>query len=321
MLFPEQKCFAFSILDDTDDATVENVKPVYDTLIEYGFRTTKTAWPLDCPEGSAIFFAAETLQNPAYLRFVHTLVARGFELAFHGATMESSRRERTIEGLEFIKQEFGSYPKLFCNHGHNRENLYWGAQRFQTPLLRRLVQLVRQEPSDYYAGEKEESEFFWGDLCKKYIKYVRNFTFYQLNMRKVNPEMPYRLPETRYVNYWFSTADAPDVHAFNKLFTGERLDQLEAEGGVCIVSTHLGKGFVKDGKLNANTERILRSLSQKPGWFVPVSDILDYLLKNRQFPEELSPGQRCRLEFRFLLDKMLGRKLCPVNMKKRTHSK
>lgn len=55
MLFPEQKRFAFSILDDTDDATVENVKPVYDTLMEYGFRTTKTAWPLDCPEGSAIF--------------------------------------------------------------------------------------------------------------------------------------------------------------------------------------------------------------------------------------------------------------------------
>jgi hypothetical protein len=108
MEFPDNKRFAFSILDDTDDATLENVKPVYDRLRDLGFRTTKTAWPLDCPEGSKNFFAAETLQNAAYLDFVHSLVDDGFELAFHGATMESSRRERTLQGLEFLKSEFGS---------------------------------------------------------------------------------------------------------------------------------------------------------------------------------------------------------------------
>ena len=44
--FPEGRKFAFTILDDTDDATVENVRPVYDLLTELGFRTTKTVWPL-----------------------------------------------------------------------------------------------------------------------------------------------------------------------------------------------------------------------------------------------------------------------------------
>src|SRR5881296_2966253 len=107
-MFPEKKRFAFSILDDTDDSTLANVKPVYDQLRQYGLWATKTVWPLDCPEGSRLFHAAETLQDKAYLAFVHQLVNEGFELAFHGATMESSHRERTIQGLEFIKREFGS---------------------------------------------------------------------------------------------------------------------------------------------------------------------------------------------------------------------
>ena len=49
--FPQGKRFAFTIVDDTDVATVANVKPLYDLLHELGFRTTKTVWPLGCPEG------------------------------------------------------------------------------------------------------------------------------------------------------------------------------------------------------------------------------------------------------------------------------
>jgi hypothetical protein len=95
----DRRKFIFTILDDTDDATVENVKPAYELLEELGFRTTKTVWPLDCPEGSKLYFAAQTLQNPEYLAFIRELSVRGFELASHGATMESSVRERTARGL------------------------------------------------------------------------------------------------------------------------------------------------------------------------------------------------------------------------------
>lgn len=306
MLFPNNKRFAFSVLDDTDDATLENIKPIYEILRGYGFRTTKTVWPLDCPEGSRLFFAAETLQNKAYLDFVHDLISDDFELAFHGATMESSCRERTLQALEYLKKEFGTYPRLFCNHGHNRENLFWGCKRFQSSLLRQLFQIFKKEPLYYYTGEREGSEYFWGDICKNYIRYVRNFTFYQLNMLKVNPEMPYHLPSTKYVNYWFSTSDAMDVHAFNRLLTYERIDELEREGGVCIVSTHLGKGFVRDGKLNSDAEDILRYIAEKPGWFVPVSTILDYLITNRCKKSELGSFRRWRLEWRFVIDKMIA---------------
>jgi len=305
MLFPDNKRFAFSILDDTDDSTLENVKPVYDVLRHYGLRATKTVWPLDCPEGSRIFFAAETLQHKPYLEFVHELADDGFEIAFHGATMEPSRRQRTIRALEFLKEEFGYYPRLFCNHGHNRENLYWGHKRFQTTVLRQLFRLARKETAQYFDGEVEGSDYFWGDICKEHITYVRNFTFTRINLLTVDPFMPYRLPQTRFVNYWFSTADAPDVDAFNRLLTVERIDQLEREGGVCIVSTHLGKGFSQDGKLNADTTEILRYLAGKPGWFVPVSDMLDYLLTYRNAAGGLTWKERLQLECRFVIDKII----------------
>jgi len=305
MLFPANKTFAFSILDDTDDSTLQNMKPVYDCLREYGFRTTKTVWPIDCPEGSRNFFAAETLQNKPYLNFVHDLVDDGFELAFHGATMESSRRERTVRALEFLNKEFGSYPRLSCNHGQNKENLYWGTKRLQNFLLRRLFTFASQDTIYYYSGEIEESEYFWGDLCKQYIKYVRNFTFTQLNMLDVNPQMPYRLRKTKYVNYWFSTTDAPNVHAFNRLLTRKSIDKLEHDGGVCIVSTHLGKGFAKEGNLNSATENVLKYLAKKRGWLVPVSDILDYLLENRA-TDGIDFLQRSKLEIRFVINRIMG---------------
>lgn len=304
MQFPEGKQFAFSILDDTDDATLANVKPAYDFLYEWGFRTTKTVWPMDCPEGSRLFFAGATLQDKPYLAFVHDLVDQGFELAFHGATMESSVRERTVRGLNFINQEFGIYPRLFCNHGYNRENLYWGSDRFRNSLLRALFRLRSCSSEGLYAGASEGSPFFWGDLCKAHIQYVRNFTFSRLNMMIVNPEMPYRLTRTPYVNYWFSTAEAPDVHGFNRLLTRDQIDRLDGSGGVCIISTHLGKGFVNNGKLHEQTAQMLRYLRSKAGWFVPVSNILDHLRAQRAHDAELNWIQQTRLEYRFLFDKL-----------------
>src|SRR5690242_17430165 len=95
--FPDGKRFAFSIIDDTDVATVDNVAPVYALLEELGMRTTKTVWPLACPVESSNFDSSQTLEDAAYREFVRDLQRRGFEIASHGATMESSRRERTVQ--------------------------------------------------------------------------------------------------------------------------------------------------------------------------------------------------------------------------------
>jgi len=304
---PPGKRFAFSVLDDTDDATLENVEPIYALLRDYGFRTTKTAWPLDCPEGSRNFFAADTLQNKDYLRFVRELVEGGFELAFHGATMESSWRERTLEGLEFLRNEFGHYPRIFCNHGQNRENLYWGNKRFRTPLLRALSRVLMREQGVSYEGAQEGSRFFWGDICRDVIHYVRNFTFERLNMLEVDPGMPYHVAGTPYVRYWFSTADAPDVNAFNRVVSRRRIDQLAADGGVSVVSTHFGKGFVRDGWVNPETKSLLRHLADKGGWLVPVSEVLDRLLAAGR-GRTLTQGELLRIELRFVAERIRHRR-------------
>jgi hypothetical protein len=306
MEFPDGKRFAFSILDDTDDSTVSNIAPVYALLRDIGMRTTKTVWPVGCPEGSRLFFAGETLENQSHLRLAHELAEAGFEIASHGATMESSVRERTLRGLELLNLEFGDYPRLFCNHGFNRENLYWGNKRFQSFLLRSLARFAPGNRSVTYHGDDERSPYFWGDQCLAHIQYVRNFTFRQLNMLDVNPEMPYRLRSTPYVNFWFSTSDAPNVGAFNRLLQYERIDELEEQGGVCIVSTHLGKGFVQDRRLNQTTEAILRYITKKPGWFVPVSDLLDYLRLVQGRGNELSGLDCLKLELRYLADQLLS---------------
>jgi|SRR6185436_2311428 len=306
-ILPSGKRFAFTVLDDTDDSTLDNVGPLYAMLKDYGLRTTKTVWPLECPEGSRNFFAAETLQDKKYLGFVHELAAAGFEIASHGATMESSRRERTLEGLELIRSEFGSYPRLFCNHGQNRENLYWGSKRFHTGPLRRLSRALGRADGDAYEGDVEGSPFFWGDVCRDVIQYVRNFTFDRLNTLAADPAMPYHVAGAPYVRYWFSTADAPDVDVFNRVVTRERIDRLEAEGGVCILSTHFGKGFVKDGRVNATTASLLRYIADRPGWFVPVSDVLDRLLGAGR-GRTLTRREVVRLELRFLAERIKRRR-------------
>ena len=306
-LLPPGKRFAFSVLDDTDDSTVDNVRPLYALLQEYGFRTTKTVWPMDCPEGSRNFFAAETLQDKAYRGFVHELADAGFEVASHGATMESSRRERTLEGLELIRSEFGRYPRLFCNHGQNRENLYWGSKRFRTTPLRLLSRLLGRQDGDVYEGDEEGSPFFWGDVCRDTIQYVRGFTFDRLNMLAVDRAMPYHVASAPYVRYWFSTADAPDVTEFNRVLSRDRLDQLESEGGVCILSTHFGKGFVKDGRVDPLTRDLLKYLADKRGWFVPVSDVLDRLLAAGR-GRTLTRREILRLELRFLTERFRQRR-------------
>ena len=306
MDFPDGKRFAFSILDDTDDSTTSNVTPVYSLLRDIGMRTTKTVWPVGCPEGSRLFFAGETLEDEGHLRLAHELARDGFEIAYHGATMESSDRQRTIRGLEFLKSEFGVYPRLYCNHGFNRENLYWGAKRFQCFPMRAIARFAPRNQTASYHGEDKRSPYFWGDKCLTHIRYVRNFTFRRINMLEVNPEMPYRLRGTPYVNFWFSTSDAPDVAAFNRLVTPERIDALDERGGVCIISTHLGKGFSRDGRLHPDTEAVLRYMSKKRGWFVPVSEILDYLRLTQGRGRELSRLGCAALETRYLADKLFS---------------
>jgi hypothetical protein len=299
--FPEGKRFAFTVMDDTDVATVENVQPIYRLLESLGLRTTKTVWPVRCEEGYGDFWFSETLDDPHYRDFVIDLQARGFEIAFHGATMQTSARERTARALERFRCTFGAPPRVYANHSYNRENVYWGVERLDDPLLRLLFGRAFGQPSDRYTGHRPESPYWWGDLCAEQIEYVRNLTFSDINLLRINPSLPYRDPKRPYVRWWFSATDAGDVHAFNHLLRPENQDRLEAEGGVCIVATHFGKGFYRKGNLNPETRQLLESLAARNGWFRPVGEVLDWLRAQRA-SEGLPPREWRRMQWRWAWD-------------------
>jgi hypothetical protein len=301
LTFPDGRRFAFTIMDDTDVATVANVGPIYRLLAELGMRTTKTVWPVNCPEGSKNYSSSATLEDPEYLEFVLDLERAGFEVAYHGATMESSRRERIVRAVEKFLATFQRPPRVYANHGYNRENLYWGADRIDVALLKYLYRRLSRQPSDRYQGHRPASPWWWGDIASAHIKYMRNLTFDEVNLRRVNPTMPYRDPRRNLVPWWFSASDAEDVTAFDGLLRVENQDRLERQGGICIVATHLAKGFVANGAVLPETERLLRTLAGRPGWFVPVGTLLDWLI-DQGVAGPLPESEWRRMQWRWFAD-------------------
>ncbi len=270
---PDGKKFAFTIIDDTDVSTVENARPIYDLLSENGLRTTKTVWPLQ-PSARAIT-GGDSLDNPEYREWVQDLRKRGFEIALHGVADGSSSRARIIEGLDEYKRILGEYPVVHVNHVGQSEGIYWGADRFDFPV-RWLYRLYRRqcgsEPDSF--GADEVSPHFWGDLCRKRLKYVRNMVFQDINTLKMDPLMPYHDPRRSYVRHWFSSSYGSGINAFCEMISEANQDRLEAEGGACILYSHLGSTFYP---LRADLKHLIRRLSERDGWFVPVTTLLDFL--------------------------------------------
>ena len=74
MIWPNNKKFAFTIIDDTDQSTLYNVKPIYDFLSKIGMRTTKSVWSLNSPQYkiSSINDFGETCEDDKYLDWLET---------------------------------------------------------------------------------------------------------------------------------------------------------------------------------------------------------------------------------------------------------
>ena len=303
--FPHGKAFAFSVIDDTDVATTENVTPIYRLFEQLGMRTTKTVWSVGCPEGSECFGMSQTLDDEPYRAFIADLRGRGFEIASHGATMESSPRNRTLEGLERFRMTVGEYPGIHINHSNNRENLYWGLERVDEPLLKRLCALTGTH-GDSFGGHVAGSPFWWGDRCRQHVRYSRNLTFDVVNLDRINPSMPYADPARPLVPFWFSASDAEGADEFVRLLTPRRIRELAREGGVCIVATHLGKGYERNGVVPAAVRERLELMTSLGAWCPTVSVLLDWLRERRGGRPLPAPEWR-RMQWRWFRD-LLARK-------------
>jgi len=269
--------FYFSIVDDTDYATLENVRPIYDLLQRLGIRITKTIWPLVCLEADNPHVNADTLENKAYRHWIQHLQADGVEIAYHGASAGSNLRAYNQQGLQRFAEVLGDYPRMHVNHHKNKDNIYWGAARFNHPLLRGIVGLNQWRRGLRFEGQHPDSPYYWADICQQHIRYSRNFSFIkQINLNTINPTQAYQDLKRPEIAAWFSSCDGGTVTRFLELLSTQNIDQLVDEHGVCIVYTHFGHGFVKDGQVLPNVMNCLTYLSQQAhAEFMPVSDWLD----------------------------------------------
>jgi len=300
--FPDGKRFAFTIVDDTDMATLARNRPVYDVLHRHGLRTTKTVWMLEQNETARDADVGDTLQDPAYREFILDLQRKGFEIAMHGVRGGSSERADIVAGLEEFRKEFGAYPLLHVNHSQNRDNLYWGSARWSLGPLRWSYGFAK---SSAFAGHDPESPYFWGDLASRHVRYVNQFTYQDINLLNVTPSFPYHLPDKPLVRFWFPSSNGNNLDGFERLLSSENLDRLESEGGVCIVYTHLGAGsFNRGDGVDPRFEARIADLAARNGWFVPASELLDYLAAQPGWQAEPGWREGVRLELLYLWEKL-----------------
>ena len=298
--WPEGKSFAFTVFDDPDGDTVSARKYVYPFLCDLGFRTTKSVWPIGPLRETNS--PGETCASKAYREDAQALQAKGFEIAYHNAAPHSCTREEVIESLEVFRQYFGSYPSAMANH-YNADAIYWGQARLSGAFRRGIYNaLTRGANRGRFSGHVPKSPHFWGDICREKIRYCRNLVFRNINTLQACPWMPYHDSERPYVAAWFSATEGAQAPAFLKAVCEANQDRLEEEGGLCIMYTHFGHGYVENGKLKPDFVRLMQRLSKKNGWFVPVSTILDFLCAHRGV-HAIAPQQRRWLEWRWLIAK------------------
>lgn len=301
--WPEGKRFAFTIFDDTDLATEENVQDVYALLAELGFRTTKSVWPLKGKEKPLI--GGSTCEDPAYLRWLYRLQKMDFEIGYHLATYHSSTRDETIRGIDRFKELFGHDPISMANHADCIESMYWGNHRL-TGINSVLYDVQTQfRNRGRFRGHIEGDRHFWGDVCRERVMYVRNFVFKDINTLKACRFMPYYDEDRPYVRQWFASSEGADVRSFVSTVSERNQDRLEAEGGACIMYTHFAKGFFDNGALHAGFRELMHKLSVRNGWFVPVATLLDYIVSMRG-PYTIARDEKLALERKWLWHKTVA---------------
>jgi len=304
--FPGGKRFAFTVFDDTDDSTVANSAPVYRLLAEHGIFTTKSVWVLPSRGGSA----GQCLLDPDYREWICSLASEGFEIGLHNVGDGGFTRQEILDSLKLFNESLGHYPRVHANHISNPDCLYWWDRRFEWPfsLLYRAAYRARHGRRPALGGHDPSSPHFWGDAAKRHISYVRNLTFNDIDTLAADPRMPYSVgSKSTYSNLWFSSSDGQRVEEFIDLLSPRNLARLEERGGACVVYTHFASGFVGDtGEVDRRVAERIAALGQRPGWFVPVTVLLDHLVATHGADD---PGYayRLALDLRWGLDRVRKR--------------
>ena len=118
-----------------------------------------------------------------------------------------------------------------ANHSQCKDNIYWGSSRLTgfNRIIYNLMTLGKYNSK--FEGHEKNSEYFWGDLCKNKIQYVRNFVFNDINTLKVCPIMPYHDQKKPFVKNWFASSNGINLKKVNNLLSESNQDSLIESGG------------------------------------------------------------------------------------------
>jgi hypothetical protein len=226
----------------------------------------------------------------------------------HGTTDHTSTRERILQGFDFFQDVIGHDPRTYVNHVGQREAIYWGKDRLDglVKYLYCWAHRLRGRSRESFSGHIPDSPWFWGDICRERVTYVRNLVFKGVDTLANDPWMPYHDPRRPYVRYWFSSSEASKPRHFRELLHPDQQDRLVESGGACIAYTHFGFGFVRSARIDPEVRASIKRLANLPGWFVPVSTLLDHLRSCRGHQEHVNPWRLELMQCRWLLSKLRG---------------
>ena len=277
--YQEDNRFKFTIIDDTDGAFFENIKPIYDFLYEKRIFTTKTVWVYPPRDEHS---EGDCLQNPEYLKFIQDIKKKGYEIGLHNTGSGDYTREEILDGLEEFKRLLGEYPKIQINHSYNKDSIYGGYKRFNWPFGA-LIKMIYPPYAGVYEGDTPSSDYYWGDVHKRIIRFNRNHTTDLINTVRFDKYMPYTDPQrSECSNYWFSATFVPTPSIFNRIIDTHAIDTLESEKGICIAFCHLGF-FMKDGRIDKGFRDAVHYMASKKSCVsMPVSLLLDEIIERRK---------------------------------------
>lgn len=284
---------AIVITDDTDGFQFETTDPVYDLLDSLGVCVTKTIWVFDPPNRDPERYGL-SWANATYRRWVHEKIERGHEITLHSATSGHDPRAVTLAAYDTLHALLGDYPRLEIFHTNNREALYWGAKRIPNPVLSRLYAL---RSDAHFEGDEPESEYYWLDVARDRVRYLRTYTSNDTDTWAINPSMPYEDERTPGAPLWFASSNGRTGEEFVTLLSAENVEALKRANGVSVVYTHFAADFTRPGPDRRRVrgdvrETLTRCATDPTVAFVPAGDMLDRMRLAQLVKRGLAAGER-----------------------------